>query len=107
MASSQSKVFSTDFALFAANYLLDGVLTVVGLYYDFAVEANPAASSLPLHGIISAKFLGLISVMGAAYLAVRFHPPVAPRLVHLWRFAALFFSAVCVNNIAVLWRAVQ
>jgi hypothetical protein len=106
-SSPPVRLFDSTFVLFAANYLLDGVLTAFGLLHGFAREGNPIASDFAAHGIVSAKFLGLVSIMGAAWLAAKSHPPVVPKLRGLFRVALLVFAAVCVSNLAVLWGVVS
>lgn len=79
---------------------------MIALYHGFAREGNPVADSLPVHGILSAKILGLVSIVGAAYLAQRSRPAIARNLHRLFRVALLVFAAVCVSNLAVLAGAV-
>jgi len=104
--SSSPTPFDSTFLLFAANYLLDGLLTGAGLYWGAASEANPLAAQFTYQAVYLSKLLGLVSITGAAFLAVKFHPPVVPKLRGLFRIALLVFAAVCVSNLAVLWDVV-
>lgn len=99
-------MFDSTFVLFVANYLLDGLLTGVALYWGVAYEANPLAAEFTYRAVYASKLLGLASIVGAAWLAAKFHPPVVRRLRGLFRVALLVFAAVCVSNLAVLWNVV-
>lgn len=98
--SSRSSILV--FSCFAFVYLADGALTWVALSLGVAREGNSLARSFTPHGILLAKFLGLLAVVALAALVAWVEPRAKPGLAGMWRAGSGIFGAVCLWNVGVI-----